>query len=102
MGQALGQVLLILHIHLPGNHDPLSLGRASAVEAFCAVAHSGSSQRQILNKAQNSQAVLCGNAVHTLEIFLDIGTNFLIFESFSEGAVTIRPPAMSSARRTIS
>ena len=99
MGQALGQVLLILHIHLPGNHDPLSLWRASAVEAFCAVAHSGSSQRQILNKAQNSQAVLCGNAVHTLEIFLDI---FSSLKSFSEGAVTIRPPAMSSARRTIS
>ena len=43
MGQALGQTLLILHIYLPGNHNPLGLGRSRTVQTFCTVSHSGGS-----------------------------------------------------------
>ena len=58
VGDGLGQLFLVGQVALTGDHDALGLGRAGAVHGLGAVADGGGAQGQVLDEAQNAQAVL--------------------------------------------
>ena len=100
MGDGLGQLLLGVQVTLAAYHDALSLGRTGAVHGFGTVANGRGAQGQVFDETQDLHAVV---TVATPRRYLSMyGPIFSSRRSFSEGAVTIRPPAISSARRTIS
>ena len=44
------------HVHLPGDHDPLGLGRTGAVHGFGQIAHGGRAQGQVFDQPQDAHA----------------------------------------------
>ena len=104
-GDLLGHLLLGLEVALAGDHDALGLGRARAVHGLCPVANGGRAQAQVLDEPQDPLTVLCAHK-NLLQISPMVSpfrpTTVSEWKSFWDGIVTTRPPAMSSARRTIS
>ncbi len=85
VGDGLGQLFLVGQVALTGDHDALGLGRAGTVHGLGAVADGGGAQGQVLDEAQNAQAVLGGDGGHALEVFVDDGPQLLVAEVGSPG-----------------
>lgn len=86
---------LFFQTTLTGNHNSLSLGASGPMHGFRQITYSGCTHGHIFYKPEYFKPVSYGKEEEAARYFSMNGPVAGLHRSFSEGAVTIRPPAIS-------